>query len=38
MGYVSSPADAAALTDPARQKKIAGSIAEAIDQFRAGKR
>gem|GEM_PF-1316626 len=38
MGYVSSPADAAALTDPARQKKIAESIAEAIDQFRAGKR
>ena len=38
MGYVSSPADAAALTDPARQKRIAESIAASIEQFRAGKR
>jgi N-acetylmuramoyl-L-alanine amidase len=38
MGYVSSPADAAALTDPARQRRIAESIAESIEQFRSGKR
>ncbi|HXP90710.1 MAG TPA: N-acetylmuramoyl-L-alanine amidase [Fibrobacteria bacterium] len=38
MGYVSSPADAEALTDSARQKKIAEAIAEAIEQFRSGKR
>jgi N-acetylmuramoyl-L-alanine amidase len=37
MGYVSNAADADALSDTDRQKKIAEGIADAIDGFRSGK-
>lgn len=38
MGYVSNPNDAEALSDAARQKKIAEGIADAIESFRSGRR
>ena len=38
MGYVSSTDDAAALIDPARQKRIAVGIAKSIDEFRKTRR
>jgi N-acetylmuramoyl-L-alanine amidase len=38
MGYVSSAEDAATLTDPARQKRIAAGIAKSIEEFRKTRR
>lgn len=38
MGYVSSSDDAAALTNPGHQKRIAAGIAKSIDEFRRTRR
>ena len=38
MGYLSNPADAATLSDAAKQKRIADNLAKAIDEFRRTRR
>lgn len=38
MGYLSNPVDAAILSDPAKQKRIADNLAKAIDEFRRTRR